>query len=55
MKTKKRLYVKPRIDRVGLKPEEAVLTTCKTSSGGGPGSIVFGDPCTPSYCHTIGS
>ena len=33
--TEKKIYQKPRISRVRLAPEEAVLTACKTTSGGG--------------------
>jgi hypothetical protein len=32
---KKRPYHKPQIERVRLRPEEAVLGGCKTAAGGG--------------------
>lgn len=32
----RRLYAKPVVKRVHLKPEEAVLGFCKTSTGSGP-------------------
>lgn len=50
IKIDKRPYQKPRLERVKLAPEEAVLTSCKTPQGiifgpmnlncrGGPGGI----------------
>jgi len=38
----KKEYSKPKVTRVALKPEEAVLTACKTTSGPGP----LKNPCT---------
>ena len=32
----KKSYDKPQVTRVALKPEEAVLTACKTNFGPGP-------------------
>jgi hypothetical protein len=32
----KKVYGKPRVARVALKPEEAVLTACKTNASPGP-------------------
>jgi hypothetical protein len=32
----KKFYDKPQVTRVALKPEEAVLTACKTNFGPGP-------------------
>jgi hypothetical protein len=32
----KKGYEKPKVTRVALKPEEAVLTACKTNSSSGP-------------------
>jgi len=37
VKTDKKPYQKPRLERVKLVPEEAVLTSCKTLAG-----IIFG-------------
>ena len=49
-------YRKPRIEQVKLVPEEAVLSACKTLSGGGEnttGNCMFdGDP---DYCIDVGS
>jgi hypothetical protein len=49
----KRPYVKPEIKQVQLKPEEAVLGGCKTTSGAGPSKI----RCNflGSDCSTIGT
>jgi hypothetical protein len=33
----KKPYVKPLLTRVILRPEEAVLASCKTNQSGGPG------------------
>jgi hypothetical protein len=38
----KKTYEKPKVTRVALKPEEAVLTACKTIAGPGP----MQNPCT---------
>jgi hypothetical protein len=49
---RKKPYVKPEIQRVVLRPEEAVLGSCKTAQGSGPG----GGRCNkPSPCSTIAS
>ncbi len=46
-------YAKPEVRQVPLRPEEAVLGGCKTTSTGGPGA---GTTCnTPPACPTIGS
>jgi hypothetical protein len=45
---KKEPYESPRVSVIGLRPEEAVLGTCKISSSSGPvgGScIAVGVPC----------
>ena len=50
---KKRPYVKPEIKQVALRPEEAVLGSCKGTAGTGPGT---GSSCRrPGPCSTIGS
>jgi hypothetical protein len=50
---KKRPYVKPEIKQVALRPEEAVLGSCKGTGGGGPGA---GSGCRrPGPCSSIGS
>jgi hypothetical protein len=45
---KKKAYEKPVVVRYPLKPEEAVLGTCKTSSGAGSngGTCITVNPCT---------
>jgi hypothetical protein len=50
---KKRPYVKPEIKQVALRPEEAVLGSCKTSGQSGPGG---GGSCRhPAPCSSQGS
>jgi hypothetical protein len=51
---KKRLFVKPELKRVDLRPEEAVLGSCKFSASSGPGSS---GNCSPAgaACSTAGS
>ena len=51
----KKLYVKPEVKQVPLRPEEAVLGGCKTSTSGGPNA---GDGTTcliPGNCFVLGS
>jgi len=48
----KKPYVKPQIKRVMLKPEEAVLGSCKTASSRGPAQA---NCRTPGKCKQIGS
>jgi hypothetical protein len=49
---KKRLYEKPQLVQVPLRPEEAVLGSCKTTSHIGPGA----SGCkSVSPCYGIGS
>ena len=44
-------YQKPRIERITLVPEEAILAFCKSTSGAGPFN-----PCSqPTACIDIGS
>ena len=49
----KKPYRKPRLKRVALRPEEAVLGGCKTASSSGPSGAV----CEPVgvNCSTAGS
>jgi len=48
----RRTYEKPAIRQVPLRPEEAVLGFCRSSSGGvGPGSF----SCLNLNCRSIGS
>jgi hypothetical protein len=50
--TRKKNYVKPEVKRVMLRPEEAVLASCKTSKISGPGQ----PRCTiPSSCSSLAS
>lgn len=50
---RKKSYQKPLIEEVELKPEEAVLTGCKTTLSGGPDT----SPCrdTAGRCKNTGS
>lgn len=51
----KRPYVKPEIKQVALRPDEAVLGACKSSSGAagsGPGG---GNCRSPVPCSSLGS
>jgi hypothetical protein len=45
----KKPYEKPKVARFPLRPEEAVLGSCKNANGGGPGQAgcndAFGGPC----------
>ena len=47
---KKKPYVKPEVRRVVLRPEEAVLASCKNTQTLGPGG--FGQKCSgpPALC-----
>jgi hypothetical protein len=44
----KKPYAKPEVKKVRLKPEEAVLGSCKTSSVSGPGqsTCTYVAPCS---------
>jgi hypothetical protein len=44
-------YEPPRLTTINLRPEEAVLSHCKTGSGGGS---ALGN-CHASFCRTLGS
>ncbi len=48
---KKQKYEKPVVKRFPLRPEEAVLGFCKSTSGGGPSA----GPCHGVFCKTPGS
>ena len=48
----KKAYVKPEVKRVMLRPEEAVLASCKTSKVSGPGQ---GKCSVPSACSSLAS
>ena len=47
----KKTYEPPRLTTINLRPEEAVLSHCKTGSGGG-GAL---GNCHANHCMTIGS
>ena len=47
----KKPYVKPQLQPIELKAEEAVLGGCKVAGISGPGSS--GNCSTPSNCYTI--
>lgn len=49
---RKKHYVKPEVKRVMLRPEEAVLASCKTSKTSGPGQGVCS---VPSPCSSLAS
>jgi hypothetical protein len=53
-KTQKKPYVKPEIQQVQLRPEEAVLGYCKVSSGGGSGPLQATCSTVP-ICGNLGS
>jgi hypothetical protein len=48
----KRAYMRPELRKVLLRPEEAVLGNCKSTTIGGPGQS---DCATPASCFTLGS
>lgn len=52
-KTTRRPYRKPQLEKVGLVPEEAVLSACKVAQGPGPGTGRCNRPMPG--CYTIGS
>lgn len=51
-KNAKKSYAKPDIQQVSLRPEEAVLGSCKTSKISGPGQ---GKCSAPSACSSLTS
>ena len=48
----KKPYAKPDVQQVSLRPEEAVLGSCKTSKTSGPGQ---GKCSAPSACSSLTS
>ena len=48
----KKPYVKPEVNEVELRPEEAVLGACKKASAAGPLQVACN---TPANCNTISS
>lgn len=51
----KRPYEKPEVKQVALRPEEAVLGACKTSSGAGGSGPGGGNCRRPAPCSSLGS
>jgi hypothetical protein len=49
----KKPYAKPELQHVYLRPEEAVLGSCKTTGVSGPGGAGDGTPAGP--CSSLGS
>jgi hypothetical protein len=47
----KTLYEPPHLTKISLRPEEAVLGHCKTSSG----TDQCGSPCASFLCQNVGS
>lgn len=45
-------YDPPQLTTINLRPEEAVLGHCKTSTGISP---VCNEPCASFICNTVGS
>ncbi len=45
-------YAAPKLMTISLRPEEAVLGACKSSSISGSASL---SPCVVLFCHSIGS
>ncbi len=55
-KPRRKDYRRPTLRRVPLRPEEAVLGSCKTASTGGPNVSGGGTTCSiPTACNTPGS
>jgi len=48
----KKPYRKPEFIQVALRPEEAVLGFCKSTTAAGPGGPA---PCNSNTCHAKGS
>ena len=48
----KKPYIKPELQQVPLRPEEAVLGNCKTTGVSGPGQAACNSPTS---CSTQGS
>jgi hypothetical protein len=47
-----RPYDPPQLKTINLRPEEAVLGACKTTTGMSP---VCNEPCASFICHNVGS
>lgn len=47
----KKPYERPQVTTISLRPEEAVLGHCKTSTGRDP----CGNPCISFTCQNVGS
>ncbi len=47
----KMMYESPQLTTISLRPEEAVLGACKTSTG----RDQCGNPCMSFLCHNVGS
>jgi hypothetical protein len=50
-KSEKKLYESPRLMKVSLRPEEAVLGACKIHGSAGP----VGNSCSATQCKNQGS
>jgi hypothetical protein len=48
----KKAYEPPRLATINLRPEEAVLGACKTTTGTSP---VCNEPCASFICKNVGS
>ena len=51
--TRKKLYAKPKMRRIELRPQEAVLGACKANGGTAGGGA--GGSCNPVSCQSHGS
>jgi hypothetical protein len=51
-KNQKKTYEPPRVTVISLRPEEAVLGHCKSTTSAGP---VSGNCSAAGSCHTVGS
>lgn len=47
----KKPYETPKLTTISLRPEEAVLGACKTTSG----TDQCGSPCASFFCRSVGS
>jgi hypothetical protein len=48
----KKIYEPPRLATISLRPEEAVLGACKTTTGM---STICNEPCASFICRNVGS
>ena len=51
VESKKKEYSSPKLVSISLRPEEAVLGHCKSSTAGGPGT----SNCAVLFCSSLGS